>query len=358
MASRPHPPHLPVHRLAEPPYPPGWLDRLIDFVGRMPGSNAGWCILLALAQTAWLVGMLWATGQPLGEAGAWRRFFSVVITPGLLWARFHLDGVAAACMDRFRPMLPVGDEEFERLRYELTTLSARTTNLVTAVVVSAVIVNAFFTPKAWVKLWGGSIEVAWMVIGPLIVSTLAFVAVSLAQAMNQLRMVGRIHELVGPVDIRRAKPLHAFSRLTALTGVSYIFLASYVIAARPDLVESLPLISVIIVMALIPVGIASFLLPLRGMHERLVDAKDRAIARVEQQLATVYARVHRQVEEGSYENAQPMKLQIDSLTAELESLKKLSTWPWETTTLTGFLTTLVLPIFLWLLQRGLARSGF
>ena len=42
-------------------------------------------------------------------------------------------GGAAAALDAFRPMLAVSDAEFLRLRYELTTLPARTTRIVTAV---------------------------------------------------------------------------------------------------------------------------------------------------------------------------------------------------------------------------------
>lgn len=346
----------PVHRLAEVPYSPGWLDRLVHLIGRLPGSNTGYCALIAIAQGAWLLGGLWWTGNvPVGSV-PWPKLFSIVITPALLWGRFNLDRIAASCMDRFRPMLAVEDEEFERLRYELTTLSARTTNLVTLCAVGALVVNALVAPERWLRLWGGSARLFWMAVAPVAIPTVAVVAVSLAQAVHQLGMVDRIHALAGPIDIRRAKPLHAFSRLTALTGMGFILLATYVIGMRRDLIQALPAVGALTV-ALIPIGIACFLLPLRGIHERLVDARDRAIAQVEDRLATVYARVHEQVDAGRPDDPQALKHQIDSLSVEMANLKQLSTWPWETSTLTGFLTALVMPILLWILQRMLERSG-
>lgn len=124
MAFRARPTSRSAHRLAEAPYAPGWLDRLINFIGRLPGPNTAWCLLLMLVQAAWVLAMLGGMGHGI----PWERLFSVVITPGLLWTRFHLDSVAASSMDKFRPMLQVDDQEFERLRYELTTLSARTSN--------------------------------------------------------------------------------------------------------------------------------------------------------------------------------------------------------------------------------------
>lgn len=343
-------------RIAAAPYLPGWLDRVVHRIGRLPGSNTAYCALIAIVQGAWMLGSLWWTGEVQVGTVPWPRLFSIVITPALLWGRFNLDRLAASCMDRFRPMLSVGDDEFERLRYELTTLSSRTTNVVTLCAVAALVVNAVVAPERWLRLWGGSAPVFWIAVAPVAIPTMAVVAVSLAQAVHQLGMVDRIHELAGPIDIRRAKPLHAFSRLTALTGMSFILLATYVIGTRRELIHALPAVGGL-TFAMIPIGVTCFLLPLRGIHERLVDARDRAIAQVEDRLATVYARVHEQVDAGRHDDAQALRSQIESLSVEMKGLQQLSTWPWETSTLTGFLTTLVLPILLWILQRILERSG-
>jgi hypothetical protein len=57
-------------------------------------------------------------------------------------------------------------------------------------------------------------------------------------------------------------------------------------------------------------------------------------------------------------DADKFNLQITSLSAEREVLARVSTWPWEPATLTGFLTTLVLPVLLWVVQRVLERVRF
>jgi hypothetical protein len=73
-----------------------------------------------------------------------------------------------------------------------------------------------------------------VVIGPVGLFTVAVVAVSTAQAIHQLRMVERIHKLVAKVPLLRARPLHAFSRLTARTGASFLLLMYCVAAVQPS----------------------------------------------------------------------------------------------------------------------------
>jgi hypothetical protein len=46
---------------------------------------------------------------------------------------------------------------------------------------------------------------------------------------------------------------------------------------------------------------------------------------------------------------------LASLVVERELLAKIPTWPWQPGALTGFLTALLLPIILWLIQRILER---
>ena len=155
----------------------------------------------------------------------------------------------------------------------------------------------------------------------------------------------------------RAKPLYAFSQLTARIGVSFILLAYYVAAVRPDAVSNSPFLEALLV-AMVPTAVVCFVLPLRGMHRRLAAEKDRALAQVASRLETVFMRLHERVDQEVLADADKLNQQITSLSAEREALARVSTWPWEAATLTGFVTTLVAPALLWGIQQVLVRVRF
>ena len=145
----------------ERPYPPGWLDRLTDWIDRMPGPNSLYCLILLIFQFGWVTGLLWLNGKvPVGTIDV-RLVFFVVVAPYLLWVRFYLDRVAGAALDAFRSVLAVSEAEFLRLRYELTTLPARTTRVVTLVTVPAFLLNTLLLlPGSTVGRYGSSSEAA------------------------------------------------------------------------------------------------------------------------------------------------------------------------------------------------------
>jgi hypothetical protein len=80
----------------------------------MPGTNGLYSLALFVVQVAWVTGLLRLSGKmPIGSIDL-PRVFLVVITPYLLWFRFHLDRHATAALETFRPALDVGDAELRR----------------------------------------------------------------------------------------------------------------------------------------------------------------------------------------------------------------------------------------------------
>ena len=69
------------------------------------------------------------------------------------------------------------------------------------------------------------------------------------------------------------------------------------------------------------------------------------------------ARLHQRVDDEVVADADKVNAQMSGLAAERDLLEKISTWPWNTQTVTAFVTTLILPMILWLLPRILARFG-
>jgi hypothetical protein len=340
----------------ERPYPPGWFDRLIDSIDRAPGPNALYMAGLLLAQAIYVTGLIWWSGNlPVGEVDP-RRLFVVVVAPYLLWVRFYLDQVASAALDDFRPALTVDEGELQRLRYELTTLPARTTRVVTAVAVVAFLVNWGRAPGWLIGEFASSVEFGLIAMGPLGLFTLTVAALSIAQTVHQLQMVGRIHDRATTIRLFRTKPLYAFSPVAARTGMSFLLLIYYVAAVRPDVLLAVPMLRTLL-LAMIVTAVACFVLPLRGMHRRIVVEKDRALAQSAWRLEALSGRLHERIEQGILTDADKLNMQLSSIIAEREALARVSTWPWEPTTLTAFVTTMGLPVIVWVLQRLLTRMG-
>ena len=63
---------------------------------------------------------------------------------------------------------------------------------------------------------------------------------------------------------------------------------------------------------------------------------DGSIARDDRGRETLLARLHERVDRGDLADADRINAQIASVAAEREAVARISTWPWEPTTLTGF----------------------
>ena len=339
----------------ERPYAPGWLDRLRDRIDHAPGPDWLYALALFVVEAAWVVAMLRWSGR-LVDGFDLSRIFVVAIAPYMLWVRFYLDGVAARAMDAFRPALAVSDDEFARLRYELTTLPAPLTRLATVVALVGYVVNAALMPDQIIAQFGPSRGMAALMLAPVAIFTLAVVMISTAQAIRQLWMVDLLHGLAEHVNLFRVKPFYAFSGLAARTGMSFLVLAYFIAAVHPDVVRDTPALQLLIV-AMVPTAIACFVLPLHGMHLRLVAEKDRLLAEANGRFETLLARLHARVDDEILTDAEKISHQLSSVAVEREAISRLSTWPWDVATMTGFLTTLVLPLLIWLVQRLLGRLG-
>jgi len=340
----------------ERPYPPGWLDRLSDWIDRMPGPNSAYYLGLAAVQLAYVTGVLWLNDKlPVGSVDP-PRIFMVIVAPYFLWLRSYLDRVAGAAMDGFRPALAVSDAEFLALRYQLTTLPARTSRIVTAVAIAVSLANFALLRDSLVEQFASSRASALLQLGPIAVLVFAVTAVSVFQAIHQLRMVDRIYGLVGKISLFRSKPLYAFSGLTARTGVGFLLAMYYVAAVRPDVAFGSPAVRALLI-AMLPIAIASFVLPLRGIHLRIAAEKSHALAEATSRFEALIVRLHERVDKEILADADKLNMQITSLVAEREALSRLPTWPWDTATLTGFVSALVVPVLLWVITHALDRMA-
>ena len=222
-----------------------------------------------------------------------------------------LDDRAARALTTLRPALTVGDEEYRRLEYELTTLPAPPTLLASlAGVVFVVLVSELFgNPETIDALASSPIAQrfvylayvgAWGIFGPFVYHTI-----------RQLRMINVIYTRHTRVSPFRMGPLYAFSSLTAITAVSmtvttysWYFLNSGMLRDPVALGIALPITLV---------GLAAFVWPVLGIHRLLVGEKERLLDESSLRLEAALVELHDRVDRGDLEGMMDLNFAIASL---------------------------------------------
>jgi hypothetical protein len=329
------------------------VNRVLSWLAQPPGTAAPWVVLFGTVLyvvanlPAWLAG---ARAVGTFESGL---LSPVLVLASLLVVVDVLARVARSAFDEFRPALAVDDEEAARLRRELTSIPDRIGLPMVALFVVGISAGYLLDPAA-AATTARMTSVDEFIVVLLWVPVTALVGILVTSTVRQLRLVGRLHDAAPRVDLLDPGPTHAFSRLTAATAIGILLLG--IITALPEEGQtSIVLIEILGAIGLTGLAIASFLLPLRGLHRRLEAEKRRRIADVTARLKTVLARLHESVDADDLSRADGLQKTQAALLAERDLYLRLSTWPWSEGTFRGFASAVVLPILLGVLLRVVGR---
>lgn len=334
------------------PYPPSWIDRIMETVERWP-IPYGLVYLLAFGLQALLMHLLsWLDGwlAPL----TFSRLN--LIYPLWLWGPLaimtFLDRVALTSLRNFAPLLALDDREKLRLEYEFTTMPVR---------------------PVWGStiFWMGVYGIVIITIHPTFYNTYSVGPIGIASAslfglftfligstlyyhtLRQLRLVRHTVGRVAEFNLFRLDPVYAFSNLTALTGLAWLVLLSLVQFMFPfQLVNSF---AILLYFGQILLGLAAFVLPLWSVHTRLLNEKHRLEYEANRRVEAAISRMHRFIDEDKSGEVDGINSVLAGLTTEREILAKIPTWPWRSGTFNGLITALVLPIVLFLVQLIIER---
>jgi hypothetical protein len=166
---------------------------------------------------------------------------------------------------------------------------------------------------------------------------------------RQLRLVSRVYSRVTRLDLFRLTPLYAFSGLTARTGIAWALALYLSVALFPDFLNSRLAASFFGVQVILV--LASFALPLLGIHFRLVQEKSRALDDLGQRVTAAIHELERRTDAVDLPTMDALNKMVTGLAAGRALLDKVPTWPWTPGTPTAVLTTLLLPVGLYLVQR-------
>lgn len=335
------------------PYGPSWANVVASWLERLPGP--AWTAYVG----AMALGILLSAVEASGETTV-RTSDTLAITYygalpcAVLWLMHSLDRTAGRALSTVGPLLQMDDAESAAMHYRLTIAPARPSALLALFAFALTPVGYILDPAASgvVGLTGQGLffRYAWESL------VTAVFLVLIYHTIRQLRLIAQIHDGIGRIDVFDQGPLYAFSQLTSRTALGLILLLAPSLFLLPSSADvSYVVIAVAWYAGAVLIAALAFVLPLRGMHDRLVTEKRRLQGEVGRRLTSTVKAIHVAVDAEDGGAIEARNRALSTLIAERELVNRIPTWPWSTGALTGFLSAVLLPIGLWLVTRALER---
>ena len=346
-------PYAVSHEAAVPvPYPPSFVDRFIDFIQGLPIPYVLTYSLLFVLQVAAYHVLAWLDGWLSAP-----QFHRVILlfplwTWGPLAIITYLDSLSVVAYSKFSLLLDITPEVKERLAYEFTTMPAR------SVIISGLIWSAVYI-IFWLISYDATITTYGLgpvaIVGFFLAGFVSFSVGSVLyyHSIRQLTLANHTVRMVARFDLFRLDPVYAFSVVTSQTGICWIILVSLELLVAPlDVTPIQKLVTLIVQVTLV---LAAFFLPLRVVNRRLVLEKQKQLAELDQRVKATLARLHDCIDQNRLDEVGECNNALTGLNIEREILTKIPTLPWRPGLLPGFLSIVVLPILLFLVQLALER---
>jgi len=322
-----------------PPYRPSWVDRMSAALERLPGPT--WAPYLGAFLA--LLGLEMGVVGQVGESVSPEQVFTISLPFYGFWLIHYLNRRAASSLRTFRSAFTGSESELEEVRWRLTTLPA----------MPALVISLSGL------LLGIASSLGWNPGSPdEVLSNLAYYATTVFaglyayHAVRQLRLVTSLYARRARVDIHNVAPLHSFSILSAHTAIGMLLILSGAVLITPEgLVEGF-LLAALLFGAL---AVSTFLLPLAGLHRRLAEGKDLALAENSRRWQSSTTELYRLVDRGDWTDADRLNETLAALERGRAAVERIPTWPWRPETLRGLVAALLLPVVIWLIQYGLQR---
>jgi hypothetical protein len=303
-----------------------------------------WLVLVGIQ-----VGILWIEGvYPIGTIFPAQLFIPAMIALFLGMIHF-LDRRAEAALTTLRPALRATEEEQAQLRYELTKMPAWPTVLSSLAAIAVIVLIGLFTGEGEssiealaaspiaANLLFAEYWIGWWVFGAFVYHTI-----------HQLRVIHRIHTEHTRVSLFAMSPLYAFSGVTALTAVTLAIATYGWTALNPDNLSD-P-VSIVVISLITVLALGAFAWPLLGTRRLMAKQKAEKLDEVSLRYEATFAELHQRIDNRELEEVDELMKVISVLETERDTLKRISTWPWQPETLQFLMTALLLPLLLWILQ--------
>jgi hypothetical protein len=169
-----------------------------------------------------------------------------------------------------------------------------------------------------------------------------FAFIFLYTVFRSALLIGRLFEEKVIIDIFDQTRLHAISRYAAWLVVVTAIPTYFEFILVPTYVRTGTFLALGVLYWLVVLIV--FWLPLRGVNRKLVAEKRRLMKDVNHRIAANFDLLHSKMDGKEYSNIADIREMIGTLQMERDHLKTISTWPWQTGTLPGLLTAVLLPM--------------
>jgi hypothetical protein len=284
-----------------------------------------------------------------------RPFYVVfaALVPYVVGLMHGLDAAAVRALERFRPVL-LGDAAAEAaIRRRLTTLPARPTlaaTLLGALWGLAILVFVPLSEKERLSQMSSG-ALSQVINYPLLVLSWALYGALFYHTLHQLRAIGHLLEHHTRVNLFEVSPMFGFSGVTALTAVGLSLVSLGWLLTQPVTLSSVA--GVIPHTLFVAAAAAAFVWPLVGAHRLLAREKDRLLGDNSAMIETARAVLHHRVAAGELAGMDDVNKALASLEIERRLVEDTPTWPWSPSTPRAVAAGLLLPLFIWAIQRGL-----
>ena len=337
------------------PYRAGPVSRILGWLERPPAWRS-WAIVaaMALAFVAWAHAVLWTTGVLAPGAIDVAALILVFYVPYVFLTGVIGRGILRMALAAFWPA--TGWRETEEPTWRYRFLNVPFSHEIGALVVG-VPMGIAATIAAPAEVMGADTARfgADLAFGALFIAGYALVAVSVVSVLHWLRLVAEIHGEATAIDPFERAPIYAFSRFTVFVGLAIVAGTYYTLTVGAPLVAGnvpaqslLPLTSIL--------GLAAFVVPLWGIHGRLVRKKDELLRDVDRRIRAAAAELYSRMDSGSFEEGKPIHDSLAALGMVRDRVRELPTWPWPPQLLRGFISALLLPVIVYIVSR--AAAGF
>ncbi len=330
-------------------YQPSAASRFVGWVDALPLRGLWIYPGLALLLFAWGHAILWMSGRiPVGAIDP-TVATGVVYGPYVLAVFAITNRVAVRSLHAFWPATGWPDSERPRWVYRFVTLP-RGVDLLALAIGIPISIGAFLAaPAASLGTMETRLDLAAALLPSLVLGYCGFPLIVL-HTVRQLRLVMRIHREATAIDPFEREPIYAFSRLTVITGLAYVAIGYYGLALNGAF-QAGNLVSILTLIGSFAVGIVTFVAPLWGIHDRLVQEKERLLTNAERRLGKVGAEMDRRIDAGAFGTTKEIAETLEGATALRERVDRLPTWPWPPQVLRGFLSALLIPVIVFVATR-------
>lgn len=332
-----------------------WVDVVADLIDRLPGP--AWVAHSALAVVAVGATVILRLLDGLSIHPLTIIYGALTFTPFAVTAA--INRAAKRALADFRPALGELESEYDDLERRLTSTSVATGLVGAAIGIAFVTAGTLAVDGTWGVSPENSLATNAVTLATQYILNTSLLTLLLHQVGN-LRTIMRIHRDATNLQLWDVGPHNAFARVTVLAAAAII--VPYVTAAVLSAVLSDDSENAIIGIGIIVVAVAIatllFVGPLVGMRRRLVREKQRQLSETDRVFEAVAASFRKNVDAGDLSQAGTHESALAVLGAERDRLARVSTWPWSADTFRAFVTSLAIPILLWLLTSILGRLLF